>query len=160
MSSKKRSRNSNTPSGAVSAAVPASLGDKIFLKFGRIGTRLIHRILAAALLLLVLFADYLIVLFTAMNLVPNIAVLVQQATGVTLDARLDAVVAGWLLPVLFLVAAVLVAEMFMLRRLWIAATGLIRRMGKAMFRLDADSRTLPFPAKTVLKTSRPAADAA
>lgn len=143
MSRTKSSTIRNTPAGAASASVRASLGDRIFLKFGRTGTAVIHRITAAALLALVLFADYLIVLFTAVNVVPNIAVLVQQGTGVTLDARIDAVVAGWLLPVLFIVAAALVAEVFLLRRLWIAALGLTRRIKQSLFRLDGESAPQP-----------------
>lgn len=160
MSSTKSSKVRNTPSRAASAAVPASFGDKVFLKFGRTGTRVIHRVTAAVLLALVVFADYLIVLFTAMNLVPNIAVLVQQATGVTLEARPDAVIAGWLLPVLFIVAMVLVAEVFLLRRLWIAATGLIRRMGRALFRLAPTEVSQPLSTARMIRSDRKSAAAA
>jgi hypothetical protein len=92
-----------------------------------------------ALLALVLFADYLIVLFTAVNVLPNIAALIQQGTGVTLNARIDAVIAGWLIPVLFIVAAVFVAEIFLMRQLWRSTIKLTRNMGRSLFRL-ADQR--------------------
>jgi hypothetical protein len=122
--------------GARPSADSFTLADRVYLKFGRFGTTVIHRLVSVALVALVLVADYLLVLFTAVNVLPNIAVLIQQGTGVTLNARLDMVIAGWLIPVLFIVAAVLVAEIFLMRRLWRAATGLSRTLGRALFALD------------------------
>lgn len=121
---------------SVPAAAPLTLGDRLFLKLGRFGTKAVHRLIAAAMVVMVLLADYVLVLFTAVNVVPNIAVLIQQGTGVTMEMRPDAVVAGWLIPVLFIVAAVFVAEIFAMRRLWRFAMERISAMGQAMFRLD------------------------
>lgn len=123
-----------------STTTQPTLGDRVYLKFGRFGTKVIHRLASVAMLALVLFLDYLIVLFTAVNVLPNIAVLIQQGTGVTLDARIDAVIAGWLIPVLFIVAAVLVGEIVVMRRLWRFATGLIGRMGHSLFRLSGEEK--------------------
>ena len=136
-----------------SPAVPSTFGDRIYLRFGRFGTSAIHRLVSAALLGLVLLADYLIVLFTAVNVLPNIAVLIQHGTGVTLEARIDAVIAGWLIPVLFIAAAVLVAEVFLMRKLWRSATGLNRRLRRSLFRLaDGHRQAAPAGGKTQLKT--------
>jgi hypothetical protein len=138
----------NTP-GGVAVPVPTAeiftFGDRVFLKFGPQGTRAIYLFVAFLLLVLVLFVDYLLVLFTAVNVVPNIAVLVQQGTGITPDMRIDAVIAGWLLPVLFIVAAVLVGEVFMMRRLWRFARGFIQSMRRSLFRVDDRG---PIPGKT------------
>lgn len=131
-----------------------TLGDRIYLKFGMFGARTLHRIVTVALLALVLFADYLIVLFTAVNVIPNIAALVQQGTGVTLEARLDTVLAGWLIPVLFIVAMVLVAEIFLLRQLWRSAMKLSRRIGASLFRLpDEQEKATPSLGRAELTTS-------
>ncbi|MGY4541214.1 hypothetical protein ACVWY0_001123 [Arthrobacter sp. UYNi723] len=143
MSRTKSSTIRNSP--AVSAPSASSsrqltLGDRVYLKFGRFGTKVIHRLASVAVLALVLFVDYLLVLFTAVNVLPNIAVLIQQGTGVTLDARIDAVIAGWLIPVLFIVAAVLVGEIVVMRRLWRFATGVTRRMGQSLFRLAGEEQ--------------------
>lgn len=136
-----------------SSSTQLSLGDRVYLKFGRFGTKVIHRLASVALLALVLFVDYLLVLFTAVNVLPNIAVLIQQGTGVTLDARIDAVIAGWLIPVLFIVAAVLVGEIVVMRRLWRFATGVISRMGHSLFRLAGEEKQkVPFLGKASLKS--------
>lgn len=139
--------------GATPVVSGFTLGDRIYLRFGRFGARTIHRIVTVVLLALVLFADYLIVLFTAVNVIPNIAALVQQGTGVTLEARLDAVLAGWLIPVLFIVAMVLVAEVFLLRQLWRSAMKLTRRIGHSLLRLT-DQEPIPALGKAQVDTSR------
>lgn len=156
MSRTKTSTIRNSPAVTVpraSSSPSFTLGDRVFLKFGQLGTRALHLFAAGVLRVLVLFVDYLIVLFTAVNVLPNIAVLIQQGTGVTLDARIDAVIAGWLLPVLFIAAAVLVGEIFVMRSLWRFTTGLIRTMGSSLFRMAGEEKqNVPFPGKGSLKT--------
>jgi hypothetical protein len=105
-------------SGAASTVRDKTVGDRIYGKLGALGTGVLYRVVATVLLALVIFLDYVLVLFTAVNMLPNVAVLVQQGTGVSLDSRIDAVVAGWLLPVLFIAAALLVAEIVLMRGLW------------------------------------------
>ncbi|MFJ2662596.1 hypothetical protein [Arthrobacter koreensis] len=134
------------PKGSV-ASEPFTVGDRIYLKLGRFGTRMIHRAATVALLALVILADYLLVLFTAVNVLPNIAALVQQGTGVTMDMRIDAAIAGWLLPVLFIAAAVLVGEVFLMRRLWRAARSLLSRMSRSLFRLHDEQTKTPATAQ-------------
>ena len=144
-----------------SSAAPSTFGDRIYLRFGKLGTTVIHRLVSAALLGLVLFADYLIVLFTAVNVLPNIAVLIQHGTGVTLEARMDAVIAGWLIPVLFIAAAVLVAEIFLMRKLWRSATDVTRRLRRSLFRLaDVQKQASPAAGNTKPRTREPNAAAA
>lgn len=126
-------RSVDTPSAAPAQARMAP-GEWVFLKFGRSGAKLVHRLSAAALRTAVLFFDYLLVLFTAVNVLPNVAAFVQQGTGVTVDMRIDAVLAGWLIPVIFIAAAILVGEVFMMGRLWRFASRLIRRIEQALFR--------------------------
>lgn len=145
MSRSKISRIRSTDDGAAAAAATGglSLGDRLFLRFGRVGAATVHRVALLAMLALVVVLSYLMVLFSAVSIVPNLAVLVQQGTGITLEMRLDAVVAGWLLPVLFLVAALLVAEVFLVRAMWRTARVAGRRLKKALFRLDAQVKASP-----------------
>lgn len=126
-------KTSNTPSTAPVQARPA-LGEWVFLKFGRSGAKLIHRLSAVALRTAVLFFDYLLVLFTAVNVLPNVAALVQQGTGVSVDMRIDVVLAGWLIPVIFIAAAILVGEVFVMGRLWRFASRLSRKIERALLR--------------------------
>lgn len=156
MSRTQTSKNRSTPNGEVvadSPIRPVTLGDRIFLKVGHAGAQVVHLFATLLLFALVLFADYLIVLFTAVNVLPNIAVLIQQGTGVTLDARLDAVIAGWLIPVLFIVAAVLVGEIFLMRRLWLFATNRKQAMGRSLFRMEAETQSVASPSKVSAKPS-------
>ena len=85
------------------AAGSFTLGDRVYLKFGGSAVKGIHVLATALVFGLVLLADYLIVLFTAVNVLPNIAALVQKETGISVEMRIDAVIAGWLIPVLFIV---------------------------------------------------------
>lgn len=140
MSRNQISRIRSTPSApkGSASADPFTLGDRLYLRLGLFGTRALHRVASFALMALVLLADYLIVLFTAVNVLPNVAAFIQQGTGVTLEMRVDAVIAGWLLPVLFIAAAILVGEVFLMRRLWRAARNLLARMGRSLFRLHEE----------------------
>lgn len=144
-------RNSKSPSETASPATRQSVGDWIFLKFGRLGAKVIHRGAAFALRGVVLFFDYLLVLFTAVNVLPNVAALVQQGTGVTLEMRVDAVIAGWLIPVLFIAAAILVGEVFIMGRLWRFASRMIGKAEQSLFRLDAAESAAPVRGKSTPK---------
>lgn len=156
MSRSKISRIRSTDEGAAAVAATGrlSLGDRLFLRFGRIGAATVHRVALLAMLALVVVLSYLMVLFSAVSIVPNLAVLVQQGTGITLEMRLDAVVAGWLLPVLFLVAALLVAEVFVVRAMWRTARGAGRRLKKALFRLE-DAQATVSPSVKAAQSVRP-----
>jgi hypothetical protein len=127
-------------SPAAAAAGSLTLGDRVYLKFGWPMVKSLHVAATALVFGLVLFVDYLLVLFTAVNVLPNIAALIQQGTGVTVEMRIDTVIAGWLIPVLFIVAAVLVGEIFLMRRLWRFAAGRLKALGGWLFRLENEKR--------------------
>jgi hypothetical protein len=131
-------KTSSTPAPAEAGAL--TLADRAYLKFGLPMVRSVHALATVLLFGLVLLADYLIVLFTAVNVLPNIAALVQRGTGVTVDMRIDAVIAGWLLPVLFIIAAVLVGEVFVMRGLWRFAAGRRKALAGWLFRLEHQRR--------------------
>lgn len=122
------------------AAGSLTYGDRLYLKFGWPMVKSLH--VAATLLAfgLVLLVDYLLVLFTAVSVVPNLGAMIQEGTGVTVDMRIDAVIAGWLLPVLFIVAAVLVGEVFLMRRLWRFAAARLASLATWLFRLEHEKR--------------------
>lgn len=152
------SKNRNHPGEATTLAAvsrPLTLGDRIFLKLGPQGARAIKLSTALVLFALVMLLDYLIVLFTAVNVLPNIAALIQQGTGVTLEARLDMVIAGWLIPVLFIVAAVLVAEIFLMRRLWRLASFLSQAVGRSLFRMSTEAEEALVQEADTSPTARP-----
>lgn len=161
MSRSQISKNRSASTGATPSAPSAArltLGDRVFLKLGRFGAKAVYRLISAALLTLVLLADYLLVLFTAVNVVPNIGVLVQQGTGMTMDLRPDAWIAGWLIPVLFIVAAVFVAEIFFMRRLWRFAMGRIKAVRESLFRLAGqESGATQDKVSPIRRTKTPAA---
>ncbi|MCB5280371.1 hypothetical protein [Arthrobacter sp. ES1] len=123
------------------AAGSLTLGDRVYLKFGWPMVKSLHVLATVLLFGLVLFVDYLLVLFTAVNVLPNIAALVQKGTGMTVDMRIDAVIAGWLIPVLFIVAAVLVGEIVLMRRLWRFASGRLDALAGSLFRLEDEKRS-------------------
>lgn len=125
---------------AAPAAGSLTLGDRVYLKFGWPMVKALHVLATVLLFGLVLLVDYLLVLFTAVSVVPNIGALIQKGTGVTPDMRIDAVIAGWLLPVLFIVAAVLVGEIFLMRRLWRFAAARLNSLAGWLFRLEAEKR--------------------
>lgn len=133
------------------SARPFTLGDRMYLRFGYPAVRGLHLLATVLVFGVVLFLDYLLVLFTAVNVLPNIAVLVQNGTGVSVDMRLDAVIAGWLIPVLFIVAAVLVGEIFLMRRLWRFAADRLLALAGWLLRLEVEKspagKPAPIPAK-------------
>lgn len=117
---------------------PLTLGDRMYLRFGFPVVRGLHLLATVVVYGLALIVDYLLVLFTAVSVLPNIAALIQKGTGVTVDMRIDAVIAGWLIPVLFIVAAVLVGEIFMMRRLWRFASERLFALAGWLFRLEVE----------------------
>ena len=64
------------------------------------------------------FVSYIVAVFLASEAVPRIAALVQNTSGVSLDQSVDLVVAHWLLPVVFLSAAMFAVMFVALRSLW------------------------------------------
>ena len=136
---------------AAPAAGSLTLGDRVYLKFGWPMVKSLHVLATVLLFGLVLLVDYLLVLFTAVSVLPNIAALIQKGTGVTVDMRIDAVIAGWLIPVLFIVAAVLVGEVFLMRRLWRFAAGRRDALAGWLFRLEDEKRASQRPV-TLLPT--------
>lgn len=133
------------------AAVSLTLGDRLYLKFGWPMVKSLHVATTLLAFGLVLLVDYLLVLFTAVAVVPNLGAMVQKGTGVTVDMRIDAVIAGWLLPVVFIVAAVLVGEVVLMRRLWRFAADRLATLAAALFRLEHEKRASHRPV-TLLPT--------
>lgn len=140
------------PTAASSASFSAA--DRLYLRFGWPMVKTLHTVAKLLAFGIVLVIDYLLVLFTAVNVIPNIAVLIQRGTGVSIDMRLDAVLAGWLIPVLFIVAAVFVGEIFLMRGLWRFAAGKLRSLGRWLFRLEEEKRAGQRPVSLLPAQSR------
>jgi len=144
---------------AAATAGSLSAADRLYLRFGWPMVKTLHTAVRLLAFGVVLVLDYLLVLFTAVNVIPNIAVLIQRGTGVSIDMRLDAVLAGWLIPVLFIVAAVFVGEIFLMRGLWRFAAAKVRTLGGWLFRLEEEKRSGQrsvslLPSKSRAKASR------
>jgi hypothetical protein len=128
MSTTKTSSHKTTQPATKAIAGEKQPGKTRYLLNG--GLSVIVTVLIAAAVLLI---DYVVAIYTAVSIVPNIAAMIQQATGVTTGMSFDVVVAGWLLPVIFLTALIFAAEVFLMRALWRASrrvnTSLKRRFG-------------------------------
>lgn len=140
-------------SAAASTERQHSWVDKIRLKLGYFGAKAALRIVSVILLLIMALFIYLLVIFTAVSIIPNIAAFIQQGTGIGIDLRLDVVIAGWLLPTVFVVGMVMVAEVAAFRALWRFTTGIIKKMGVALFRIDEEERAAAAVSATT-KTKR------
>ena len=145
----KRTQFEKISQSPAAAAAALTLADRVYLKFGWPMVKSLHVAATALVFGLVLFLDYLLVIFTAVSVVPNVAVLIQKGTGVSVDMRIDAVIAGWLLPVLFIVAALLVGEVFVMRRLWRFAAGRLKSLAGWLFRLEDEKRAGKAPVRLV-----------
>lgn len=78
--------------------------------------------------LIVLTADYLLAVVTAMVIIPQTALWIHQQSGIGDPGLLsDASIAMWLLPLASLVAVIVVAELVVMRAMWRWATRRIER---------------------------------
>lgn len=72
----------------------------------------------AATLVVLLVLDYLIVFFSAIQVVPLIMAFVMSGTGVTFDMPFETVLSAWIVPALFLVALFFALVLVTIRALW------------------------------------------
>lgn len=165
MTSQNKSRNrkplapKETPAAPVVESVavaprPSTVADKIRLKLGYFGAQAVYRMASVALLLILAVFIYLLVIFTAVSIIPNIAAFIQQGTGISIDLRPDVVIAGWLLPTVFVVGMLMVAEVVAFKALWRFTTGIIKKMAVALFRIDEEERAAAAIESTTTNTTR------
>lgn len=87
-------------------------------RLGPTGIRAFSKAVRTAMIVGNAFVSYVVAVFLASEAVPRIAALVQNTSGVSLDQSVDLVVAHWLLPVVFLSAAMFAVMFVALRSLW------------------------------------------
>lgn len=92
--------------------------ERLRLRLGDKGYRASVFGVRAGLLVVVVLVDYFIAFFLAVRMVPTLMAAVQQGTGVTTDMPIEVVIAGWIVPCLFLVAVLFVAGLFAMRSVW------------------------------------------
>ncbi|WP_215544916.1 hypothetical protein [Amycolatopsis sp. CA-230715] len=84
-------------------------------------------VLAGAIRLLVLVADYLLAFVTATVVIPELAVWLHRTSGAgSGKLTIDGTVAMWAVPLVFLVAILTVGEIAVMRALWQWASRAIR----------------------------------
>ena len=87
-------------------------------RLGPTGIKAFSKAVRTAMIVGNVFVSYIVAVFLASEAVPRIAALVQNTSGVSLDQSVDLVVAHWLLPVVFLSAAMFAVMFVALRSLW------------------------------------------
>lgn len=87
-------------------------------RLGPTGIKAFSKAVRTAMIVGNVFVSYVVAVFLASEVVPRIAALVQNTSGVSLDQSVDLVVAHWLLPVVFLSAAMFAVMFVALRSLW------------------------------------------
>ena len=115
--------------------------ERIRIKLGYAGTRTLFNGVRLGLLLFFGLVGYLVAFMIAVRGIPNLMAAVQQGTGVTTKMPADVVIAGWIVPSLFLVATLFVVFLLAMRQLWRLLVRVRDRSERALFSLDEDRDT-------------------
>lgn len=76
----------------------------------------------------IILVDYIVVMVTAMNVIPTIGVWLHQQSPVNLgQVTVDGVIALWVMPFVFVVVMIIIGELWVLRWWWRAGTWVIAR---------------------------------
>ncbi|MDE3723958.1 hypothetical protein PWG71_21420 [Nocardiopsis sp. N85] len=105
-------------------AVP--LGARIRARVGESGARSVLVAVRAGLMIGSGLAGYVLAMFVAVTVVPNLFVVVSTGTGVGPTSPLELQLVHWLAPSLFLIGLVFVLVLVAVRSLWLAQ----RRLGE------------------------------
>lgn len=111
-------------------------GDRTRIRMGKAGTKALSLMVRGISMVAVLMVSYLVAFFMAVKLVPNLMAAVQQGTGVTTSMSIDVVLAGWVVPSVFLVACLFAVLVLAVRWLLKQRRTLLARMDASLFRLD------------------------
>lgn len=112
----------------------------------------------AVTLAAVLGLYYVIVLFSAVQVVPLVMGFVKSGTGVTLDMPIETVLSVWVVPALFLVALVYALVIVTIRSLWRLRKRTINRV--ALWALGSAADAMPLDTKSIRKQNHTTTKAA
>ncbi|NYH53019.1 hypothetical protein HNR06_002608 [Nocardiopsis arvandica] len=119
------------------AATP--LGARLRARLGESGARSLVAFVRAGLVIGSGLAGYVLAMFAAVTVVPNLFVMVAAGTGVGPTSSLEMQLAHWLAPSVFLIGLVFVLVLVAMRALWRAQLRLAERTRRALLGGQADA---------------------
>lgn len=93
-------------------------GEAIRLRWGAGGAKGLYVAGRAGLVVLVSALIYLLAMYVSVKVVPNTMVMVQRGTGIPSDADFPLLLAGWIVPSVFMIGLVFVLTVVVMRGLW------------------------------------------
>lgn len=100
-------------------AVEWSIAERLRFKWGVAPVKVLSFLIRAVLFVILVLVVWTVTLTIASGLVPGIAQLVSDGTGVTFESRLDEIITGLLLPTLFLNGLLFVLVCMAVKKLWV-----------------------------------------
>jgi uncharacterized membrane protein len=117
----------------------APLGTRIRARVGESGARSVLAAVRAGLVVASGLVSYVLAMFVAVTVVPNLFVVVSTGTGVGPSSPLELQLVHWLAPSLFLIGLVFVLVLVVVRSLWLAQRRLGERARRALLGDEADT---------------------
>lgn len=146
--SSKRERKRQAKESAAPRAIAAeqvdqnvatsSLGARIRARLGQGGAHSLMLTTRIGLMVLSGLAGYVVAMFAAVTVVPNIFLMVATGTGVGPASPLETQLAHWLAPSLFLIGLAFVLVLVVVRWLWRAQRRLSEKARRALLGEEAD----------------------
>lgn len=115
------------------------LGARIRARAGESGARSVLRVVRAGLMIASGLASYVLAMFVAVTVVPNLFVVVSTGTGIGPSSPLELQLVHWLAPSLFLIGLVFVLVLVVVRSLWLAQRRLGEKARRALLGDEADT---------------------
>lgn len=134
-------------------SAPTTFAQRLNLRLGKTGSKGLVKGLFLLMLVVVGLLDYLLVFFLAVSAVPNMMAAVQQGTGVNSTMAMEVVVAGWIVPSLFIVGMMFVLALLVMRSVWRVASKLHRKISVAL--LGTEAAEVVVSPKLVTKAVQP-----
>lgn len=94
------------------------LGDRIRIRFGETGAKGVYGFVRGVLLVATVFLSWILALFAATNLTPNLMLVVSESSGLKANAAFDQVLVSWIAPSLVLVLLVTALVIAVVTWLW------------------------------------------
>lgn len=110
--------SSTRATAAESATRELTRGQSIRMRWGAGGAKGLYVAARAGLWVLSGAVIYLLAMYVSVKVVPNVMVMVQRGTGVPSDADLPLLLAGWIVPSVFMLGLIFVLAVTVMRGIW------------------------------------------
>lgn len=110
--------SSTKTTAAKPAARELTRGESIRMRWGAGGAKGLYVAGRAGLWVLSGAAIYLLAMYVSVKMVPNVMVMVQRGTGIPSDADLPLLLAGWIVPSVFLLGLLFALTVTVMRGIW------------------------------------------